>query len=237
MNQKTAWHERIPLFEEEARFKKLLSLHSLTHRWTDAIAHTSDDSGLRIERMPSIKLKQNLWLLEKTRLDEVLTAFETLVSDQSIPEFLTELNETIWLIQISALENAFSESKDPSLLLNLLKNVSWDSGKKNAESTWVNLKITDLNAAYQAFLETHVDASSGFLRSHVSDHELTFHWVKSPLQNATLLESPQIDKFCALHQEWIHGFFYGLSRNIQVRSEPSERDPYQWIDFTLLWTY
>jgi hypothetical protein len=234
----TPWHERRSTLEEERQFKKLITLHSLTHQWTQAMSGGNEEASvLRIERMPKITLRQNLWLLEKARLDEVLTELNTLVGEQKVSDFIAELYETIWLIQSSTLENAFSETKDPSLLMNLLKNAAWTHGKKTAEQEWSKLESPDLHSAYHAFLETHVDSEKGFLLGRSSEHELGFYWIRSPYQNAALNTSPQIETLCSLHQEWIQGFFYGLSRKIKVSSTPATIDGNQWIDFTLLLTY
>lgn len=232
-----AWHERISTLEEERQFKKLIALHSLTHTWVELVSKPNEDSALRVERMPRLTLKQNLWLLEKARLDEVLTELDSLVNEQKVSEFLKELSETIWLIQISTLENAFSESKDPSLLMNLLKNAAWNHGKKAADAEWAKLDARDLGQAYHAFLESHMESVEGFLLGRAAETELNFYWVKSPLQNPNLSDLPQIETLCALHQEWIHGFFYGLSRKIQVKSEITAIDDRNWIHFTLLLTY
>jgi hypothetical protein len=231
------WHERRSTLEEDRQFKKLITLHSLTHQWTQALNGPNEEVSLRIERMPKITLRQNLWLLEKARLDEVLTELNTLVGEQKVSDFLLELYETIWLIQISTLENAFSETKDPALLMNLLKNASWTHGKKTAESEWSKMKSPDLLESFHAFKETQVDGERGFLLGRSSNSELGFYWVKSPYQNPALNTSEQVDVLSALHQEWIHGFFYGLSRKIRVTSAPVTVDGNQWIDFTLLSAY
>jgi hypothetical protein len=231
------WHERLSTLEEERKFKKLLVLHSLTRHWTESFSTKDDESSFRIERMPRLTLKQNLWLLEKTRLDEILTELDSLVAEQNVSEFLAELYETIWIIQISTLENAFAETKDEGLLLNLLKNSSWNHGKKTAEAEWLNLKVENLNSAYQAFLETHADGPSGFLLGRSAHSELNFYWVKSPNQNPAIRDSERIETFCLLHQEWLSGFFYGICRKIQTRSEKSMIENRNFIDFTLLWTY
>ncbi len=233
----TPWHERHATLEEERQFKKLITLHDLTHLWVQAISGPSDTAALKIERMPKITLRQNLWLLEKARLDELLTELNTLVGEQKVGDFLTELYETIWLIQLSTLENAFTETKDPSVLTNLLKNAAWSHGKKIAETEWANLNATNLNQAYDAFLETHIDGLSGFLLGRASPTELDFYWVKSPYRNAALNTSPQIEMLASLHSECIRGFFYGLSRKMQVSSRLITSEETPWINFTLLLIY
>jgi hypothetical protein len=232
----TPWHERSATLEEERQFKKLIMLHDLTHQWVQAISGPRDSGSLKIERMPKITLRQNLWLLEKARLDEVLTELNILVGEQKVGDFLSELYETIWLIQLSTLENAFTETKDPSVLTNLLKNAAWSHGKKIAETEWTNLSTTSLEPAYQAFLETHIDGFPGFLLGRASLTQLDFYWVKSPYRNSALNTSPQIEMLAGLHSEWIRGFFYGLSRKIQVTSHPIMNEETTWINFTLLLT-
>ena len=235
--QVNPWNERRSTLEEERRFKKLIALHSLTHLWTQAISGPSEGGTLRIERMPKITLRQNLWLLEKARLDEVLTELNTLVGDQQLSDFLSELYETIWLIQCSTLENAFSETNDPALLTNLLKNAAWSHGKKTAETEWANMKSPNLMEAYHAFLETHIDSDRGFLLGRASENELNFYWIRSPSQNPSLNTSPQIEELSTLHRECIHGFFYGLSRSIRISSRNAKVEGKQWIEFTLLLAY
>ena len=231
------WNERRSTHEEERQFNNLVSLHSLTHQWTQAILGPKEEAAIRIERMPKITLRQNLWLLEKIRLDESLTELNTLVGDQKISEFLTELCETIWLIQISTLENAFTETKDASLLMNLLKNSSFTHGKKMSEHLWSNLQTPHLNASYRAFTSTHVDGEKSFLLNRFTGDELSFYWILSPHQNLALNTSPQIDALCSLHREFIQGFFYGLSRKIRVSSKSLTINGNHWIEFNLLWTY
>ncbi|MBC7396630.1 MAG: hypothetical protein H7333_04230 [Bdellovibrionales bacterium] len=234
MMQTTPWHERDSTIEEEHRFKRLLSLHALTQCWTQVLDNT--DSNL-IERMPKITLNQNLWLLEKARVDEITLELSALVGSQNIQEFLKELEETIWLIQISTLENAFSQTSDPALLKNLLKNASWSQGKKTAEQDWPNLPFTTLTDAYQAFTESHVNGKSGFLLGSAANQELGFYWKKSPIQNPSLNRSAQLEMLCELHSEWVHGFFYGLSRVIRCISQTVKAESDSWIEFTLLLTY
>lgn len=232
--QTTPWHERDSTIEEEHRFRQLMALHALTQSWTQVLDNT--DSNL-IERMPKITLNQNLWLLEKTRVDEIALELASLVGAQNIQEFLKDLEETIWLIQVSTLENAFSQSTDPALLKNLLKNASWSQGKKAAETEWPNLPFTTLNDAYQAFIGSHVNGKSGFLLGSAANQELSFYWKKSPRQNPSLNRSVQLEMLCELHSEWIHGFFYGLSRVIRCISQTVKAEQDAWLEFTLLLTY
>ncbi|MBC7398087.1 MAG: hypothetical protein H7333_11645, partial [Bdellovibrionales bacterium] len=64
-----------------------------------------------------------------------------------------------------------------------------------------------------------------------------FYWKKSPIQNPSLNRSAQLEMLCELHSEWVHGFFYGLSRVIRCISQTVKAESDSWIEFTLLLTY
>ncbi len=227
------WNERHPTLEQSRKFKRLLVLHQLTGAWTQALS-TLEASSFSMERMPKITLQQNLWLLEKSRVDELSVDLQSLIASEDISTYLEELAETIWLIQLSTLENALSQSSDTSLLVNIFKTTSWSQGKKAAETDWPHAKISNLIDAYSALLETHSDESSSFLIGQSTAHALSFYWSKSPYLRSTLNHSVQVETLVQMHEEWIHGFFYGLSRNFQCTSHPTLVDGKTWVEFKVV---
>lgn len=236
MNPTHPWHERNSKLEEERRFKQLLSLHGMTDAWIYAIT-PGDEKSHHLERLPKITLNQNLWFLEKMRLDEMPLALHELVGSQSIPDFLRDFSSTLWIIQLSHLENAIAQTEDREGLINLLQKTSWNYGKKCCEQLWDLTRFDTLKAAFQAFLQSHFYETNSFLLEREANHELSFLWIHSPLQHTDLKESPEIKTLCNLHEEWMRGFFYGLSRSIRFQSRVTKLLDRTYLEFTLLLTY
>ena len=236
MNSAHPWHERTSKVEEERRFKQLLTLHGLTDAWIDAITPGNEKSH-HLERLPKITLNQNLWFLEKMRLDELQLELSQLVGAQTIPEFLHDFSVTLWTIQLSHLENALSQTEDRIGLINLLQKTSWNYGKKCCEQLWDLTRFEKLKDAYQAFLQSHFYEPKAFLLEREANRELSFLWTHSPLQDTNLKESKEIKTLCRLHEEWMRGFFYGLSRSIRFEARETEVLNRSFFEFTLLSTY
>ena len=109
MNPTQAWNERRSTLEQERRFKRLISLHSLSDSWIQTLS-PKESASHHLERMAKVTLNPNLWQFEKNRLDHLPLNLEELVGAQEIDAFLTELESTIWIIQASTLENAETEA-------------------------------------------------------------------------------------------------------------------------------
>ena len=227
------WNHREPTIDQNRKFDRLLFLHQLTGAWTKALTHLESPS-FSIERMPKITLQQNLWLLEKMRLDEISLDLRTLVAAEDIDTFLHELAETIWIIQLSTLENALNQTTDIPLLINIFKTTSWAQGKAVAELEWKSANLTELKQGYQALVETHSDSPSSFLLGQSNSNSLSFFWRNSPYQNEVLNRSSRLEKLTEMHEEWILGFFYGLSRNFHCTSRMVKNHlDSNWVEFSL----
>ncbi len=230
------WHERSSKIEEERQFKRLLTLHGLTDAWIHAITPGNEKSH-QLERLPKVALSQNLWFLEKMRLDELPHELHELVGAQSVPDFLKEFSMTLWTIQLSHLENALASTEDRVGLINLLQKTSWNYGKKCCEQLWDITRFDRPDAAYKAFLQSHFYGDNAFLLERDSSQELSFLWIHSPLQDLSLRDSPEVKTLCRLHEEWIRGFFYGLSRSIRFEAKETTTLDRTFFEFTLLSTY
>jgi hypothetical protein len=230
------WNQRSATIEQERRFQRTITLHTLTDSWTKSLTPNLD-KPYQIERMAKVTLNQNLWLFEKTRLDDLPLELEKLVGSQTVDSFLNQLNDTVWIIQVSTLENALSQSSKEGELLSMLEKTSWNHGKQYAEQLWKKSDFSELELAYQAFIEGHPYDSNAFIEERQSSTELSFLWTRSPLQNKTLKASPVVKHLCKIHEEWIRGFFYSLSRKIKLQTIPTKIMENEITQFTLLWSY
>ncbi|NDG85786.1 MAG: hypothetical protein EBX52_12220, partial [Proteobacteria bacterium] len=64
------WHERKPALEQERRFKRLIHLHSITDAWITRVSNRTEPAH-RMERVSRVSLNPNLWLFEKSRIDQL----------------------------------------------------------------------------------------------------------------------------------------------------------------------
>jgi hypothetical protein len=232
MNPASVWNERKSTMEQERRFKRLTSLHSLSDSWIQTLS-PKEAASYRLERMAKVTLNPNLWQFEKNRLDQLPLNLEELVGAQDIDSFLAELESTIWIIQASTLENAETDATNRGELKNILEQASWNHGKLHAESIWGNPGNFNLREGVEAFMKTHVYSGAGFLIERNSPREITLLWKQSPRQNPSLRNSPALDLLCDLHEHWIRGFFYGASRNTAVSIAPTRLGEEVFPRFTL----
>ncbi|MBS1960106.1 MAG: hypothetical protein JST80_11580 [Bdellovibrionales bacterium] len=215
------WHQRLPNFEEERRYFRLIALHQLTQRWMREIT-PSGDGTYRLERTARPELEQNLWLLEKIKLDVLPPDLHDIIDASKVSEFLVELEELIWIVQSSTLENMISNSKDRVSLINVLEKASWQTGKAYAESKWPHFHPSGLRSYFDAIEPSPLGGRGGFVLERATAEECGFYWMKSPLTLPSVARSPEILTHCQLYHEWIRGFFYGLSRNLRVDILPAQ---------------
>jgi hypothetical protein len=154
--------------------------------------------------------------MEKKRLDDLPLRLEELVGAQEIDAFLSELEDTIWIIQASTLENAESVAPNREELLNILEQASWTHGRAGAEEIWGKKGNFNLREGVEAFLKSHGYGAGSFQLERDSPREITLIWKRSPQKNPALLQSPVTEVLCSLHSHWIRGFLYGVSRNTEV---------------------
>jgi len=211
------WSERKSSIEQERLFKRLIALHTLTDAWIQTLSPKEAPSH-HLDRMAKVTLNPNLWQFEKNRLDHLPLNLEELVGAQEIDTFLSELSETIWIIQSSTLENAESSDPDQVELRNVLEQASWAHGKAYAESIWGPSGDFLLKEGVEAFLETHIYSKDAFLIERSSPREISVVWRKSPMQNPSLRNSKALGLLCRLHEHWIGGFFYGVSRKSRIET-------------------
>ena len=228
MSRFSGWNERRSTLEQERNFERLNVLHSLTDAWFKSI-QMSQDTPHRLERMSAVTLNPNLWLFEKTRLDQLEPKLEDLAGAQEIEEFLRDLKETIWIIQASTLDNALSGSKSPDELLSVLQSTSWSHGKSCSERIWGGSGNFSFEDAFSALEGSSPYGKNAFLLERSSPRELSVIWKNSPLQNPVLSPSPVREELATLHEYWVKGFLYNLSRGATLRSDftrlQSERHP------------
>ena len=218
------WHERRTSLEDERRYLNLVETHGLTQVWLTEIAPSVDSEKQnlhRIERTLRPELSQSLWLLEKIKLDQLPPRLSTLIDSTTTEEFLSELEETIWIVQTTTLENAMEATADRIGLLNLLEKASWNYGKKVAEKRWPNFESRSPMDCFNAFLDSPLASPQGFLLESHHAKECSFYWLSSPLSRASILRSPVILELCRLHHEFMRGYFYTLCRNLRVHFTPS----------------
>jgi hypothetical protein len=220
----TLWNERIPTLEEERRYQKLIQLHGLTHSW---MKEMGEPASYRLERASKPELSQTLWLLEKIKLDELPPQLSDLVDGATVSQFLDELQETILIVQLTTLENVLENSPEKTSVLNLLERVSWSYSKTLAESTWSDSKILTPEQTFSA-LKAHPLAEKpapAFLLESWNAHELSFHWLNSPLGKDSLKRSPFVKELCQIQLESLRGYVYGVNRTLAMTVEEARVGP------------
>lgn len=210
------WHLRLPTFEEERRYLRLTSIHQLTQRWMLEIARKDDLGVHTMERTAKPVLNQNLWLLEKIKLDELPPSLQDMVDAPTVTDFLNELEDLIWIVQSSNLENMLSNATDRISLINVLEKASWQTGKAYAEAKWPHFKAAQLQSYFDAIEPSPIGGDRAFVLERNTEVECSFYWTKSPLAHPSLSRMKDVLVYCQLYHEWIRGFFYGLSRNLRV---------------------
>jgi len=212
------WNRRSPRYEEEQAYQSLIEIHHITQLWLKAIEPNPNATAYRLERFVPPNLVQNLWLLQKLKLDELPPELESVVDANSVREFIEEMEETIWIVQSSVLENALQNTTDPIGLTNLLEQVTWEQGKKVAETRWPNFQSKDF---FEALQDSPLWDKNAFLVERKTDSQVSFYWMKSPIAKASLKATPNVLILCQLYHQWIRGFFFGLSKSIQIEITPA----------------
>ncbi len=235
MRKAGCWHERKASLEEERRFRRLIALHSLTDAWTGSILSKTEPAH-RMERMTRVTLNQNLWQFEKARIDELPLNLEDLVGSQRIGDFLEELEETVWIIQGSTAENVISRTENPAETANVLQQASWNHGRSFMDAIWGGSGDLPLRDASRAFLESQLYGERAFLPERESDREVALIWKKSPLRNPALQSSEGIGLLLDLHEHFIRGCFYSLSRAVRMSAAKTELAGTACVRFSLLWS-
>lgn len=213
------WHVRQPQFEDERRYFRLLSIHQMTQRWMKEISR-KDELGFQMERTARPVLNQNLWLLEKIKLDELPPRLEDLIDATEVKEFLADLEDLIWIVQSSTLENMLVGSKEPVSLINVLEKASWQAGRAYAEERWPQFEAQRFTDYFDALAMNPIadrsDLKPAFILERESSSECSIYWKSSPQDRPSILRSPAVLTHCRLYHEWIRGFIYSLSREVKV---------------------
>lgn len=225
-----SWNLRNPTFEEERRYFNLIDLHKMTQAWLHELSPAEAHMAHRLERVIRPELAQNLWLLEKVKLDQLPPELSKMVDAQSVDEFLNELEETILIVQSTTLENAMEHTSDHIGLMNLLEKVSWKHGKALSERRWPNFSATDLKPYFQTLTDSPLWTQKSpkkspsevpFLLERTTQGLCTFYWLQSPHAKSSMRISARVMELCQLYHEFIRGFFYGLSRSLKVEIVPT----------------
>lgn len=210
------WHTRVPLYEEERRYTRILKIHQLTQNWLKELLPEHHDSTLyRIERMPQLELVQNLWFLERLKLDHLPPALSDIVDGTTVTELLNDLEETVWIVQASTLENALEQASDSKGLLSILDRISWSFGKVIAEEEKGN-SPRNARDFFSYFSTSFLSENRSFLLESYDDHHCNFYWTQSGLSKEFLKHSPARDELIHLHAEMIRGYGYGLETTYKV---------------------
>lgn len=229
------WNERIPTLEQERRFRRLIALHSMTDAWISRVSKGNEPAH-RMERISRVNLNPNLWLFEKSRIDQLPLELRNLVGAQSIDGFLDELREFIWIIQASTLETIFSATTESGDIRNVLEQTSWNSGKSFAESVWGGTGDFAVKESTRAFLQSHPYSGKSFMTGRITERESVLIWKHSPLQDPAVKDSPVAATLCELHEHFIRGFFYALCRTGRLETRLTRLGESQHPEFTLLST-
>ena len=238
-----AWNRRDSNLEDNRRYQNLLVIHQITQVWLNEIApieKESKNSTHRLERFIPPHLVQNLWLLEKLKLDQLSSNLSNMIDSTSVNHFLDELDEIIWIVQLSVLNNAIGGSSDPESLINSLEQITWQEGKKHAEMRWGNQKLKHpltLQQIYQTLQNSALQQPKAFLKEHETPKKLSFYWLTSPLSKNALTINPRADILCKLYHQFILGFFYGIEKALKIEVENSQLFNKEVWKFTLLLTY
>ncbi len=239
------WDRRDPKLEDDRRYQHILEIHHLTQIWLNEIAPEAKVSAgsprlHRLERFIPPNLVQNLWLLEKLKLDKLLPDLSTMVDATSVSEFLDELEEMIWIVQLSVLNNALEHTTDAASLINSLEQITWQEGKIQAEAKW-NINQTRAELSISDIAKTLADSAiqkkDAFLFEQQNSHHCSFYWLTSPLSISSLNHHPSVLTLCQLYHQYMRGFFYGIEKSIKVDVTPSTLGQKRVWRITLLSTY
>ncbi len=230
----SAWHERIPVLEEERRYENLLSLHYLTCAWTDLLSAAEPKEDYRLERFVPPELTQDLWLLEKLRFDRLPPDLERIVDETSVSETLDHLEKFFWTIQLALLNNVGRSTEDPTqsqLIFGRLETASFAEGRKRAKDRWGEL--LPLKKASLAWIPLKHGPFGEWILLRSSSHDLELLWKGAPLVRAEVTPFMQANRLQMLHQEWVRGFIYGLNPELKVDFRIDPVDPSRSVRSTI----
>lgn len=213
------WNERIPRIEDERRYEFLIQLHQLTHHWIEGISQ--EPEAHQLKRFVPPEFDQNLWLLEKLRLDTLPPNLSSIVESTSVTEFLDQLEDTIWTVQSSILVSALS-NPDASSILNRLEQISWTFGKQLSEleerlpftKLSIEQLMSELSPNMFSFKSPLIDLS---MNAH--HFSLKFIWKDHPGSRPILSRSSALEQIIELHQHGFSGWIYGISPKLKTQFE------------------
>jgi hypothetical protein len=236
------WNTRNPKLEDERRYQRLVEIHQLTQTWLTELEPKTSATAEKSHRLE--RFVQNLWLLEKVRLDQLPPQLDSVIDATTVPEFLGHLEEDIWLVQMAVLDNALKNTSDPAGLINLLEQTSWQYGKTIAEKYWPAFeenqkKLNEWNAAsfFKALNASPLSGVNHFLAERQTQNEFSFFWIKSPLAKPSLNLNSNVLVLCQLYHQFLRGFFYGLARSVVVEVTPTSLGSQKTWRINLLLSY
>jgi hypothetical protein len=230
----SAWHERIPLLEEERRYENLLYLHYLTCAWTDVLTANAPKEDFRLERFVPPDLTQDLWLLEKLRFDRLPPDLERIVDETSVKETLDHLEKFFWSIQIALLDNVAKNIQDElqkNLVFGRLETASFGEGRRRAKELW-SAQIPLQNAKH-AWIPLSSGPFGAWLLLRASDGDLELLWKGAPISRPEVAPFLQATRLQTLHEEWVRGFLYGLDSQMRIEFELDLTSPNRWVRSTI----
>lgn len=230
----TAWHERIPLLEEERRYENLLSLHYLTCAWTTVLSDASPKEDYRLERFVPPELTQDLWLLEKLRFDRLPPDLERIVDETSVAAALDHLETFFWSIQLALLDNvgkSVEDSAQNQLIFGRLETASFAEGRRRAGERFG--EVIPLQNAKQAWIPLSHGPFGSWILLRSSTLDLELLWKGAPIVRPEVIPFVQATILQALHQEWVRGFVYGLNPQLKIEFRFDPSDPSRSVRSTI----
>ncbi len=226
------WNQRSPKLQEIRRYENIIHHHTLTQAWLVALDPETKNEPFRLKRFVPPELSQSLWLLEKIRLDRLAPQLESLINETTVSEFLDELEETVWIVQMALLENIFQSSavENRNALFNQLEQVTWHHGKSISENQWPDFESRIGNSSKNSLPEKVYLAlkkspfsrnSNGFMLERLTPDEVSFYWIASPLSRFSLKHSSELLTLCYLHHHGMKGYLYGLIKTLKVEVSPA----------------
>jgi hypothetical protein len=218
------WHEPRPTSEHYLWFNQLVELHSLTRQWLTDLEIETPPAPHQLKRIASPKVHEKFARLE-TMMDQAETFDLVRLVDETDPhEFLTRLENTVWVVQGWTLRSLLDriEKKEEAALINLLQQSSFKCGREVAERRWRGVDTT-LGTDFRACLSALFDSPfagyprhRSFLIKRSVPDDVQIELLHCPHRMKQVEVVQVADTLCSLHSHWIRGFVYALNSKIMV---------------------
>lgn len=212
------WNERIPKIEEERHYQFLTQLHQLTQMWMNDLME--EPEPYHIKRFVPPQFEQNIWILEKLKLDTLPPDLATLIGGDQVSAFLEELENTLWTVQEAVLSAALRTGSAEEVF-NRLEQSTWNYGKTLAHQAWGTSRRLDATHV-ESFWPNPFSFHTPFMELATQNHSpertsLQFLWFDHPRSRAIINRSPLIESLTQLHQQGFSGWVYGCNPTLKVQ--------------------